>query len=424
MKTQPQSKASSARDEGRTESGTRRAVSTAEERETGDTSAASDLLYGRLAAFDTLVAGVAHELNNPMTYALAGVEVALRRLRARAARAGRDADEATALEALERALTGLSRMREIVRNLVTFVHGDPETLTILDARAVLESALQVADHQIRERARLEKELAEVPPVQANAVRLDQVFFNLLINAAEAIPEGDAARHRVRVATHANDDAKVVVEVEDTGDGIPAEVLPRVFDPFFTTKRQGSGTGLGLSIARGIVRDMRGHISVESSVGRGTVVRVELPCARSWKQSWAKSRGGGALEPAERARVLVVDDDPLVGDALALTLRDEHDVVVVTSGRDALDRLEAGETYDVILCDLLMPVMTGMDLYARLVQSHPEAAGAMIFMTGGAVTPRARAFAASVADRCVPKPIEAKELRDLVRSRTHRGQPSA
>ena len=424
MKTQPKSTTASGRDEGRTESGTRRATSPNDEAEGPNASAASDLLYGRLAAFDTLVAGVAHELNNPMTYALAGVEVALRRLRARTASNGRDADEATALEALEHALTGLSRMREIVRNLVTFVHGDPETLSILDARAVLESALQIADRQIRERARLDKELAEVPPVEANAVRLGQVFFNLLVNAAEAIPEGGAEQHRVRVSTRASDDGTVVIEVEDSGAGIPADLLPRVFDPFFTTKRQGAGTGLGLSIARGIVRDLRGRIAVESMVGRGTIARVELPCARSWKQSWAVSRGATPPAALGRGRVLVVDDDALVGDALALTLRDEHDVVVVTSGREALDRLEMGETYDVILCDLLMPVMTGMDLYAKLVQTHPEAAGAMVFMTGGASTPRARAFVASVAERCVSKPIEAKELRDLVRGRTLRPQPSS
>jgi CheY-like chemotaxis protein len=123
---------------------------------------------------------------------------------------------------------------------------------------------------------------------------------------------------------------------------------------------------------------------------------------------------------ERGRVLVVDDDARVGDVIALTLHDEHDVTAVRSGREALDRLAAGERYDVVLCDLLMPVMTGMDVYAELLRVAPEVASSVVFITGGVSSPRARAFIASVANPCVQKPIDAKELRELVRNRARIG----
>jgi PAS domain S-box-containing protein len=374
-------------------------------------------LTERLAAFNTLVAGVAHELNNPMTYALAGVDVALRRLRVCAASGPQDADDALALEALERALTGLNRMRDIVRNLVTFAHGDPETRSIVDVRSLLESAIQLASHQIRHRARIEKELGEVPPIEANAARLGQVFLNVLVNAAEAIPEGQADRHCVRVITRIEDDSTVEIEIADTGVGISAEELPRIFDPFFSTKGPSAGTGLGLSIAHGIVRDLGGRISVQSTVGQGTVVRLELPCARAWKRTSTQSATPIASGAAERCRILVIDDDRLVGDAIARVLTQESDVTVVTSGEEALKRLAEGERFDVILCDLLMPVMTGMDFYAELVRAAPESIGSVVFMTGGASTPRARAFVEGLAGTCLQKPIDAKELRELVRERT-------
>ncbi|HLK37662.1 MAG TPA: ATP-binding protein [Polyangiaceae bacterium] len=372
-----------------------------------------ETLRSRLAAFDTLVAGVAHELNNPMTYALVGVEIALRMLRVRAANALPEPDDAIALEALNKAQAGLHRMREVMRGLVTFVHGDTGSLEIIDVRAVLGSAVQITWHQIRHRATLTQDLAEVPPVEANAARLGQVFLNLLANAAEAIPEGQADRHVVRVTTRTEHDDSVIIEVADTGAGIAPETLPRVFDPFFTTKGPGAGPGLGLSIAHAVVRDLGGRISVQSAIGQGTVVRVELPCARAWRTSPGVRRPGGV---DGGAAVLVVDDDRLVGEAISLTLRGQCDVTVCTSAREAVDWIAAGQRFDLILCDLLMPGLTGMDLYAEVLRIAPEEVASIVFMTGGAITPRARAFVAGVSNQCLKKPIDTKDLRDLARSR--------
>jgi CheY-like chemotaxis protein len=140
--------------------------------------------------------------------------------------------------------------------------------------------------------------------------------------------------------------------------------------------------------------MGGTISVQSIAGKGTTVRVEMSCAQAWKSRWEASIKGDATPAANKATVLVIDDDPLVGDAIGLTLGDAQEVTVVSSGREALDRLLRGEHFDVILCDILMPMMTGMDLYAELVAVEPGAANSMIFMTGGATSARARTFIAT------------------------------
>jgi PAS domain S-box-containing protein len=382
-------------------------------------------LHDRLASFGTLATGVAHELNNPMTYVLANVEWVARRLRARAAERPAEERETAALDALARAVEGIQRMRRIVQGLMTFAQGSVEHRTLVDVRALAESALQLAWHEIRHRARLVDRLVEVPPVEANEARLGQVFLNVIVNAAHAVPEGNADTNEIRVTSALDEAGFVVVEVADTGAGIAPDVLPRIFDPFFTTKGAGEGLGLGLSIAHRIVRDLGGNIEVESKVGGGSAFRVKLPPAKGWRRS--RSSGGfRAVKPEEadeRGSVLIIDDDPLVGKAMALTLGDENDVRVVTSGREALEILAGGERPDVILCDLMMPAMTGMDLYAEVVQAAPAVVRSFVFMTGGASTPRARAFLEGVGNLCIEKPIEAKELREIVRAR-RRPQSSA
>ena len=372
-------------------------------------------LRDRLAAFGTLATGVAHEINNPLTYVLAHVEFSARKLRAQTATGAR-CDEALVLQSLGHATEGLDRIRKIVRGLMSFAQGSAvEQRTLVDVRALLEASIQMAWHEIRHRARLVRVFNEVPPVEASEARLGQVFLNLLVNAAQAVPEGGADRHEVRVSTLVDDAGWVVVEVEDSGCGIAADVLPRIFDPFFTTKPSGEGMGLGLSITHGIVHELGGDIAVRSAIDRGTTFSVRLPAAKRWRH--AAFRSSPSLPaPDARGRVLIIDDEALVADAMALTLRDDNDVTVMTDARVALAQLAAGAQYDVIFCDLMMPVLTGMDLYAELVRAAPSAAGRVIFVTGGAFTPRARAFLAGIGTRCLEKPVDAKVLRDLVRAR--------
>ncbi len=370
----------------------------------------------RMAALGTLSAGVAHEINNPLTYLLVNLEHVLRRLRA--ASASDDPIEelstdtngglAGLAQSLQHAVEGANRVRQIVRDLLTFAQGNVEHRGMVDVRGIVESATQMAWHEIRHRARLVKNLAEVPPIDANEARLGQVFLSLLVNAAQAIPEGQADQHEVRVATRTDERGNIVVEVSDTGMGIPPENLTRVFDPFFTTK--GDGTGLGLSISHGAIRGLGGDIEVKSVPGR-TTFQVTLPPAKAW-------RGGGSSSTHEartltRRRVLIVDDERLVGEAIARALSEESDVDVVTDAKHALARIAKGDRYDVILCDLMMPVMTGMDLYAEVVRVAPKLVGRLVFMTGGAFTPRARAFLESVGNPCLEKPLDTSRLRSII-----------
>jgi CheY-like chemotaxis protein len=378
------------------------------------------LIADRLAGIGTLAAGAAHEINNPLTYALLNVDHALRQMRVAAADGAAlpVGDDENALpgmiRALEQAQDGMQRVRSIARNLLTFSRGALDTRSLVDVRAIVESSIQMAMHEIVHRARVVREFAEVPPVEANEAALGQVFINLLVNAAQAIPEGGApSRHTVRVSTSTDARSNAVVEIEDTGVGIPPDVLPRIFDPFFTSKAAGTATGLGLSISHGTITRLGGMIDVQSTVGRGTCFRVVLPASKRWRAS-STGRWRVAAEAPERRRVLVVDDDRQVGEAIARVLRNEADVELLTEGRAALARLAAGERWDVILCDLMMPDCSGVDVYAGTVERAPDAVGSLVFMTAGAFTPRTRAFLENVTRPCFEKPLDAERIREIVR----------
>jgi CheY-like chemotaxis protein len=255
-----------------------------------------------------------------------------------------------------------------------------------------------------------KQLREVPPVEANEAQLGELFLTLLVNAAQAVPEGHADVNEVRVTTCVDEAGAVVVEVMDTGTGITPDALPRIFDPFFTTKGGVAGVGLGLSIAHGIARDLGGSLSVASEPGKGSTFRVSLPAARSYR----KSSGRWRTVPPARKRVLVIDDEPLVRAAIAEALAAENEVVHVGAAKEGLAlMLAAREPFDVVLCDLMMPVMTGMDLYVEVVRAAPSQAGRIVFMTGGVFTARAKAFLESVSNACLEKPLQIGKLRSVL-----------
>ncbi len=365
----------------------------------------------RMASMGTLAAGVAHEINNPLAYVVANLGWVAQSLDG----AGPGAtvppeDQSEIREALEEARSGAERVRAIVRDLKTFSRADESARGPADVRRVLESALNLARNEIRHRARVVTDLGEVPTVEASEHRLGQVFLNLLINAAQAIAEGRADQNQVRAVTRTDERGWAVVEIHDTGSGIPPEHPSSIFEPFFTTKPPGVGTGLGLAICHGIVTGLGGEIQVTSEPGRGSVFRVRLPPARAPAPE--------APEPAPaphppRARILVVDDEPLVGRAIQRILGASHQVTVETSGRAALARLERGERFDLMLCDLMMPEMTGQDLLQALERTAPDLAGRVAFLTGGAFTPAAREFLERTGRPRLDKPFEAQALERLV-----------
>jgi len=373
---------------------------------------------GKMAAVGTLAAGVGHEINNPLSYIMSNLDHACGEVEALAREAGSEPTRERLLEleqVLREALMGADRVRRIVKDLKTFSRQDEDTREPVDLRAVLDSAAKMAAGELRPRAQLIREYAaDVPPVEGNEARLAQVFLNLIINAAHALPEGKPEQNEVRLILKRGGEGQVMAEVRDTGSGIPPEVLGRIFDPFFTTKPVGVGTGLGLALCHAFISSMSGRIEVESEVGKGTVFRVRLPAARRLAAQAAQATQALAGD-AVRGRLLVVDDDPLVSSALRRTLSREHEVEVEASAQRALELLTSPEaSYDVILCDLMMPEMTGMELHAQLQATSPERARRMVFITGGAYTPTAKEFLESVSNPRVEKPFDSDRLREQVR----------
>jgi CheY-like chemotaxis protein/anti-sigma regulatory factor (Ser/Thr protein kinase) len=313
-------------------------------------------------------------------------------------------------EALGEAAEGTRRVREIVGDLkVLSTGGDESVSEDVDVRAVLQSSANLARRLVLERARLELDLREVGPVAGNAARLGQVFLNLLVNAAQAIPEGSPERHRVMAACRVDDDGQVAVEVTDTGAGIPSAQLGKIFDPFFTTKPQGVGTGLGLAICQSIVAAHGGEIRVDSVEGRGSTFRVLLPVSRAASRADARE----AAPPVPRGRVLAVDDEPFVLRTLERILSPLHEVAVASSAAEALARIAEDARFDAILCDVMMPGMNGMEFYRELERSHPELAARVIFVTGGALVDEVRAFLEGAGTPVVEKPFAPAQILDAV-----------
>jgi CheY-like chemotaxis protein len=303
-------------------------------------------------------------------------------------------------------------VRDVVRGLRAFSGPSGPDRTPADVRGELEAAIRLARNEIRHRARLEVRISELPRVETGVHELGQVFLNLLLNAVHAIPEGRAQENLIEVVAERGEDGEASIRIRDTGVGIPPHVLERIFEPFFTTKPLGVGTGLGLAIAHRIVVDAGGRIEVETQVGHGSVFHVILPAARVAAPE-VTAPPTPRIAPAGARRVLVVDDDPLVARAVVRTLASGFDVTTVSSAAEALARIEAGERFDAVLCDLMMPQMTGMELYARVAARDPALARRMLFMTGGAFTEAAARFVADACAPCLEKPFEPARLREAI-----------
>jgi signal transduction histidine kinase len=232
----------------------------------------------RLAAMGRLAAGVGHEINNPLAYVISNINYVRTELK-REQGPQSDEERQELLGAIEEAKEGAERVRLIVQDLKTLSRPDDAGTGTADVSAVVRSAANIASHEVRRRARLVEECQGLPPVRGNPARLGQVFLNLIINAAHAIPEGHVEANEIRIMGRLESPERILVEVRDTGCGIPPEHLERIFDPFFTTKPSGQGTGLGLSLCHNIITAMGGTITVESKVAQGTTFRVSLPVAK-------------------------------------------------------------------------------------------------------------------------------------------------
>lgn len=368
---------------------------------------ASLMIADRMAAIGTLTAGIAHEINNPLTYLLANIDWLERAV-------GGAAASETAQRCLAAAKEGANRIRTVVADLSTFSHVGESRKVIADVHALLDSALRMAENTIRARARVVREFGDIAPVYASDSHLAQVFLNLIVNAAQAIGDGDPDRDFIAVRTSMTPEGRVAVEVRDTGPGVPPDIAAKIFDPFVTTKPVGVGTGLGLYICRNVVTALGGEITVRNDPDGGAIFRVVLPPAGgSIRPAPISPRAAPASQrtPGKRLRILVVDDEPSIL-AVVKTYLDKHHVTVAHGGREALALVDA-ETFDVILCDVMMPEVTGIEVYEAVKAKHPGREREMIFITGGAVTDRTHAFLASLPNAVLTKPFGPEELTAVV-----------
>jgi PAS domain S-box-containing protein len=368
----------------------------------------------RLAATGRLAAGVAHEINNPLTYVISNLE------EIQAGIAYKGSDDPIRQCARE-AMDGATRVAAIVRDLRVFSGRPQQGQPRCRPAKVVDSAVALIRNQIRHRSRLEVDCRPTPDAAIEEGRLAQVLVNLLMNACHAIPEGNVEGNLIRlVVAHAS--PWITVEVSDTGEGIASEVIPHLFEPFFTTRRIGEGSGLGLSVSYGIVTEVGGSIEVDSAKGQGATFTLRLPVAQGAATSTTAESPKAPDSNAKRLRILVVDDDPPVGRALSRYLR-EFDVAIESRAKIALERLRGGERFDAILADMMMPEMSGIQFYEHLRRELPEVSRKVMFMSGGAFGPEAQAFTDSAKPTVYEKPLDMRlllsHLHDLAESREGR-----
>jgi PAS domain S-box-containing protein len=394
----------------------------------------------RLASMGLLAASVGHEINNPLSYVLANAEILARELpkfallaetcqglRSAVGDASFDAvvGDAGALlepgalsqvsECARDVLDGARRIARISKVLSAFSRVGNAELCKVDLENAIECAITMAMNEIRFRATLIKDFSQLPAVWANEGKLSQVFLNLLVNAAHAIGEAPPGDARITIRTWA-EGGKAFAEVADTGNGIAEADLPRIFEPFFSTKRMGAGSGLGLSICRNIITEFGGQIRVESKVGQGSRFIVSLPvCAETPEATLASRVMPEALSPASRGRVLIIDDEVLVRAAMKRLLC-AHEVVAVSSGKEAQELLEHDRNFDLILCDLMMPGVTGADVHRWLLARDAPLAKRIVFITGGAFGAVAAEAVSESGNLKLQKPFENDALAQVVAER--------
>lgn len=359
----------------------------------------------KLSALGSLAAGVAHEINNPLAYVALNLEL----LREHGAASLAEPER----EALEEALEGVARIRGIATELHTFSGKDePGDPVAVDVTRALTSALNMAQNEIRHRAALVREMDPGLFALAREGQLVQVLVNVLINAAQAIPKSSARAPTIRVAARLLAEGEVEISVTDTGVGIPPHALPHLFDPFSTSKVRGDGAGLGLAICKRILDDLGGRIGVASELGQGTTVTITLPEAPPTSFVSTPPRASNLRLAPRALRILIVEDERPIARALERMLT-SHEITLAHDGVRGLALLRASTSFDVVLCDLMMPGMSGADLYLTAVAEAPELSARFAFMTGGAVTPDTKDFLETSVAEVLWKPFTPAAVWDCI-----------
>ncbi|MBO6940654.1 MAG: response regulator [Deltaproteobacteria bacterium] len=399
----------------------------------------------KLAALGTLVAGVAHEINNP----LAAVALSVNALELGLDPLEHAKDELERLASLGRAVqpeelrqamrsvraaspswdirraladitSGVEAITDVVRDLRVFARVDEEAQPeLVDVGDLVDQVLRIVRREIEQTAVLERDIdRDLPPLLVPRTRLAQVLTNVLINAAHAVREVERSVHRVRISARADDEAVAIV-VSDTGPGIAPDDIDRIFDPFYTTKRQDLGTGLGLSISRSILRRLGGDMIVDSVHGDGAsfLLMVPRPDPRVLRSSGIVAGGTHADRSRDRLAVLIVDTDEVMVRAYSRALGSHHDVIVASDGEEAIELLESGTTADVVLSELGMPGIGGPGLHQWLERERPALAGRTLFVTSSHPASGAQRALQERGVEILAKPISRDALLEAIERAT-------
>jgi signal transduction histidine kinase/CheY-like chemotaxis protein len=365
----------------------------------------------KLAAMGAVLAGVAHELSNPLSV-VTGQTLLLRGAVGSGPLAGR----------AEKIVRAAERCARIVRNFLALTRQHPPERREVRLNQVLQEAVDWLEYSLRvDSVEVGLDLApDLPVLWADPYQLQQVVVNLITNAHQAMRERRGPRWLTLTTRQDLGAARVLLEVADTGPGIPAELHTRIFEPFFTTKAPGHGTGLGLPLCRRIIEAHGGTIQMESRPGLGAVFRIELPLVTPPATS-PNARATASLPSTEGKAILVVDDEPEVAATLAEMLADDgHRVETAPDGDIALRKLEE-RRFDLVLSDVRMPGLDGPGLYRALERRHPHLVRRFVFFTGDALSLETRQLVEETRILAMSKPFDADAIRQVVRRALSAGE---
>jgi signal transduction histidine kinase len=363
----------------------------------------------KLAAMGSLLAGVAHELNNPLSVVMG--QAALLELTAGAG---------PMAERVGKIIKAAERCARIVKNFLALARQQPMERQAVSLNQVVQEAIELLAYPLRvDTVEIALELApDLPEIWADPHQLHQLVVNLVSNAHQAMRTISAPRRIILTTQLVPAARRVLFAVADTGPGISSEVQGRIFEPFFTTKPVGQGTGLGLSLCEGIVERHGGSIRVASQPGHGAVFSIELPVDLR-ETATSEAARPASLPPIREKTILIVDDDRDVAETLGDLLQvDGHHVELVANGMLALEKLHS-QTYDLILSDVRMPDTDGPRLYTQLERQHPELLRRVAFLTGDTLSAETREFLERTRVPTMAKPFTLEQVRQVLQQVTQK-----
>ncbi|MEQ8280500.1 MAG: response regulator [Deltaproteobacteria bacterium] len=363
-------------------------------------------VHDRMASIGGLAGGLAHEINNPLAYATMNLEL----LEEFAAEGFEDVDRDELATILADIREGVARIRSTVADLAELARVDTGEAVPADLQAILETAITMTAAQVKHQAAVVRDFGKIPWIQARRARLSDALLHLLLYAARRVEHDPGTQHHIKVTTRASEDGeRVIVEIADTSTAMPGD-LDKLFEPFVAPMPGGGAPGHQLSRARHSVAEHGGEIRARPNADGGLTFHVELVAA---DHEVLETPAQAPRQVHGARRVLVVDDEPGIRRAIARLLG-EHDVDTTSSGAEALEHHDV-TAYDIIFCDMMMPVMDGMAFYQAVAERFAGHEKKIVFITAGAFTPRTASFLEHVPNPTVPKPFSRDVLRGIVES---------